>query len=283
MKKRGDNDMTSSEMQISEGELSAMTLDLEEMHQATLPKMKAAAAEWSERNRDLPADEARNGTGRLHGPTRRNFLVGAGAAVGGLVLAACSSKSSTTGTTGTTAAGGSGTSAASGLTGDLAVANLAAGLENLAVQTYQKAIDAVTSNQLQGIPPAIVTFAMTAQKQHKDHAAAWNSILTSASKPAQSGVDITVRDAYVTPMFPTVKDAGTLGTFALGLEDAAAATYLFGIQNALTDPGAIKIAASIQPVEMQHSAILNLVLGKYPVPNSFAQTTGHANPTDMIG
>jgi len=272
--------MTSSEMQISEGELSAMTRDLEEMHQATLPKMQEAAAEWSERNRDLGTDD---GKGRFSGPTRRNFLFGAGAAVGGLVLAACSSKSST-GTTGTTTAGGSGTTAAaSGLTGDLAVANLAAGLENLAVQTYQKAIDAVTSNQLQGIPPAIVAFAMTAQKQHKDHAAAWNSILTSAGKTAQSGVDITVRDAYVTPMFPTVKDAGTLGTFALGLEDAAGATYLFGIQNALTDPGAIKIAATIQPVEMQHSAILNLVLGKYPVPNSFAQTTGHANPTDMIG
>ncbi|MDP9073513.1 MAG: ferritin-like domain-containing protein, partial [Actinomycetota bacterium] len=230
------------------------------------------------------AERNRATVGRFGGSTRRNFLVGAGAVAGGLVLAACSSKKSSTSTTGTTAPGSSDTSAGGGgLTGDLAVANLAAGLENLAVQTYQKAIDAVTSNALQGIPMAIVVFAQTAQKQHKDHAAAWNSILTSAGKPAQSGVDITVRDAYVTPMFPTVKDAGTLGTFALGLEDAAGATYLFGIQNALTDPGAIKIAATIQPVEMQHSAILNLVLGKYPVPNSFAQTTGHANPTDMIG
>lgn len=54
-----------------------------------------------------------------------------------------------------------------------------------------------------------------------------------------------------------------MAKLALTLEDAAAATYLetFGV---VTGRQAIETAAPIQPVEMQHGAILNLVLGQYP-------------------
>jgi hypothetical protein len=34
---------------------------------------------------------------------------------------------------------------------------------------------------------------------------------------------------------------------------------------------------------MQHSAILNLLLGKYPVPDSFAKVDGARPPSDKIG
>ena len=37
------------------------------------------------------------------------------------------------------------------------------------------------------------TFATTAQAQHKDHAAAWNGVLTGAGKKAVTGVDLTVK------------------------------------------------------------------------------------------
>jgi len=40
-------------------------------------------------------------------------------------------------------------------------------------------------------------------------------------------------------------------------------------------------AATIQPVEMQHAAILNFVLGRYPVPFGFARTTGAATLSDV--
>jgi hypothetical protein len=63
----------------------------------------------------------------------------------------------------------------------------------------------------------------------------------------------------------------------------AGATYLNGIQNALRDTGAIKNAASIQPVEMQPAAILDFVLGTYPIPDSFATTDGARGPSDQIG
>jgi hypothetical protein len=124
---------------------------------------------------------------------------------------------------------------------------------------------------------------MTAQSHHKQHAAAWNSILTGAGKPAVTGVDQTVKTGVIDPGFAAVKTVPDLAKLALGLENVAAATYLNGIQNALQDTGAIKVAASIQPVEMQHAAILNFVLGEYPVPDSFSKTDGARTPSDTIG
>jgi hypothetical protein len=285
MTKRGDmknSDMKPSQMQISEHELTVMTKDLDEIHHATLPAMHDAVAEWSELQHELRAEST---AAPRRGASRRGFLIGAGAGVGGLLLAACS-KSKTTGTTNNTTAS---TAAASGVgkgnpyTGDLAVAALAASLENLAVATYQAGLDAATAGKLGAVPPAIATFAMTAQKQHKDHAGAWNSIITNAGKTAISGVDTTVKNAVVTPGFAAVKDIPGLAKFALTLEDAAAATYLNAIQNALTSASAIKIAATIQPVEMQHAAVLHFVLGDYPVPDSFAKTDGARPLSDTIG
>lgn len=259
--------MKKAQMQITERELLAMTRDVDEMHSATLPKMQEAIAELRE----------------SRGTTRRGFLVGAaGLSAGAVLIAACGSDSAdtaaSTGSSSSVTSSGSG-----GLTGDLAIAALAASLENLAVQTYQAGLDAATAGKLGTVPPAIAVFATTVQSHHKDHAAAWNSILTGAGETAVTGVDKTVQDAVVTPGFAQVKNVVDLAKFAIGLEDVAAATYLNGIQSAIQDVGAIKVAGSIQPVEMQHSAILHFVLGDYPVPDAFAKTDGARGPDDVIG
>jgi hypothetical protein len=260
-------------MQISEAQLSSLTQDLDDMHRATLPKMQEAIAE-------LRSDE---------GASRRTFLFGAaGLTAGALVVVACGSDNNAsnrasggivTPSSSSSSSGGSG----GGLTGDLAVAALAASLENLAVQTYQAGLDAAAQGKLGMVPPAIATFATTVQMQHKDHAAAWNSILTGAGKPAVTGVDKTVQDAVVTPALANVHNVVDLAKLALQLEDVAAATYLNGIQNVLQDVAGIKVSGSIQPVEMQHSAVLHLVLGDYPIPDSFAKVDGARTPTDTIG
>lgn len=259
-------------MEISERELNALTNDLDEMHHDALPKMHSAAEELVELNGLF-----RGGIEKLGATatSRRTFLLGAGAVAGGLTLAACGGKSSNG-----KASGGGGNQK---LSGDLSVAALAASLENLAVQTYQAGLDAASKGALGAVPPAVATFAMTAQSHHRDHAAAWNSILTKAGKNAITGVDQTVNDAVVKPGFAEVKDVVGLAKFALGLENVAAATYLNGIQNAISDKGAIAVAASIQPVEMQHAAILNFVLGQYPIPDAFAKTDGARGPDDKIG
>ncbi len=119
------------EIQISEAELTAMTRDLDEMHRATLPKMHEAIAELRE-----------------GGSTRRGFLVGAaGLTAGALIIAACGSDNSNKPAAGGTASAGTGGSGEK-LTGDLAIAALAASLENLAVNTYQAGLDAATAGKL---------------------------------------------------------------------------------------------------------------------------------------
>ncbi len=158
---------------------------------------------------------------------------------------------------------------------------MAASLENLAVGTYQAAIDAVTQGKLTGVPDAVVTFAQTAQSQHKDHAAAWNAVLTGAGKQAISGVDVTVKKG-VDKAFAKVTDVPGLASLALDLENVAAATYIAAI-GVVKSPAGIKTAATIQPVEMQHAAILNYLLGQYPVPDAFAKSTGARPVSDKIG
>lgn len=261
-------------IEISERELRSMTTDLDDMHRATLPVMQEALAEWAELNHQV-----RTGIARVT-PSRRGFLLGAGVALGGIALAACGSSSRSSSntaatTTPTTVAGGG------KLTGDLAVVALAAGLENLAAQTYGAGITAATAGKLGAVPPAVVDFAKTVQAQHVEHAAAWNAVLAGANQPKVTGVDKTVQDEVVAPAFAKVTDAAGLAALALELENVAAATYLEAI-SVVSAPAGIKTAATIEPVELQHAAILSFVLGKYPVPDTFTKMDGARPLTDVI-
>jgi len=251
-------------MAISERELTVMTNDLEQIHNDVgMPAMQRALSEWTERSRT----------------SRRGFLIGAGALAGGAVLAACSSNSSSSTTT--TKAASSGSSTAGKLTGDLAVAALAASLENLAVAAYGDVLTAAGANKLGTIPPAVATFVTTVKGQHAQHAQAWNSAIVAAGHAA-----VTTPDPVLTPVivadFKKVTDVTGAAKLALTLEDVAAATYQSAI-SAVKATSSVKVAASIQPVEMQHAAILNFVLGQYPVPNAFSPTASARPLTDYTG
>jgi len=262
---------------ITETELARMTNDLDDTHHETLPTMRDSLAEWSDSDGDI-----RRGITRLVSTpsSRRAFLLGGGAVLGGVALVGSGAGSGLAAAATRTSAA---VPAASGqkLTGDLAVVALAASLENLAVGTYQAGIDAATKGSLGAVPPAVVTFAQTAQSHHKDHAAAWNAVLTGAGKQAVTGVDMTVKKS-VDKAFAKVTDVPGLAKLALDLEDAAAATYLAAI-DVVKNPAGIKTAASIQPVEMQHAAVLHFLLGEYPVPDAFAKRNGARPATDTIG
>lgn len=253
------------DMAVSEAELTALTDDLEERHRETLPAMRAAVTEWTE----VHGRQAR-------AMSRRGFLAGSGLLVaGGAVLAACGSSGSASSGATTSGAGGS---AAAGAGVDVQAGAMAASLENLAVFAYNAGIQAAQAGKLGAVPPAVVTFATTAKAQHQDHADAWNAIVTAAGYQK-----VTATDPAVTPMvqsaFAQVNDVAGLAKLALQLEDVAAATYLNGV-GVLTSHQAIATAATIQPVEMQHAAILNFVLGRYPVPAAFAATDGARPPGD---
>ena len=254
---------TPEPMAISEAELITLTQGLDDLHHDVgMPAMRAAVDRWT--------DEIRT--------SRRGFLLGAGAVVGGAVLAACSTSSSPSTTT--TTMGGSGTTTAK-LTGDLAVAALAASLENLAVAAYGDVLTAASAGKLGTVPPAVGTFVTTVKAQHAQHAQAWNSAITAAGHPAVTGPDKALVPTVDTA-FAKVTDVGGAAKLALMLEDIAGATYQLAV-SAVKAKSSIQVAASIQPVELQHAAILNFVLGQYPVPNAFSPVAGARTLSDYTG
>jgi Ferritin-like domain len=247
-------------------ELLALTRELDEMHEdAGQPALRAAVAD-------------------MRGTTRRTFLLGAGAAVAGgaalvggstalPVLAGASSRRAPA----ASAPAGTGSFPPAGLTGDLAVAAVAASLENLAVFAYNAGLSAASAGKLGTVPPAVAAFATTVKGQHEQHAAAWNAVLKSHGK-----APVTVTNPSLTPTvqsdFAKVTDVTGLAELALTLETVAAQTYQVETAKLKSD-AAVGLSASIQPVEMQHIAILYYVLGKYPGVQTASGTPLAFNPT----
>jgi hypothetical protein len=257
-------------MAISEHELNAMTSELDLLHGETFGGVAKTLDEFS-------ANLAHISRGSSTG--RRSFLVGAGGAAVLATVAACSSSGGSTKASGSPAAPGSTTGMASRYTGDLKVVALAAALENLAVTAYTGALAAAGKGTYGTVPPAVATFITTAMKQHKDHAAAWNGVLMKASLPAVTGAPLTITKDQVA-MLNAAKSVPDVAMLALNLENAAAQTYTFATAN-VTDAGGIMTAATIQPVEAMHAAILSFVLGRYPVPDAYIGVSGAVPPTAL--
>ena len=230
-------------------------------------------------------------TSMATGPfSRRRLLAGAGVIGAALVAAACGSDAKTStstpaaassstpaaGTTGattasSTAATTAGTTAApaDGAATDGKIATLAAGLEVLAVGTYKAALDAATAGKLGAVPPAVATFVTTAMGHHQMHLDAWNKVLKAAGAP-----EVTAPNAKLKPVvdeaFGKVTDVVGAAKLALLLEQIAAATYQSAIP-VISNKDAVKLAGSIQIIDFQHAAVLNFVLGNYPVPDTFGK------------
>ncbi|GAB2459731.1 ferritin family protein [Jatrophihabitans fulvus] len=276
---------TKGDLQISEHELDAMTRQLDEMHQETFPGVRRTMDEFAA---NVAHEQGQNPDLRIPGFGRRGFLAGVGGVALLGTLAACSSDGGSGGGSGspseapTSSAMGSGSSSSAGgskYTGDLKVVALAAALENLAVGAYTLAIQAAGAGKLGAVPKSVATFAATAMSQHKDHAAAWNGVLGKANLPKITGTPVTIAADQVKQL-KAATSVADVAKLALGLEEAAAQTYLFAASN-VTDTGGIMTAATIEPVEQMHAAILNFVLGQYPVPVSFLGTDKAAS-TDML-
>jgi LmbE family N-acetylglucosaminyl deacetylase len=276
---------------LSEAELRAMTTDLDALHHdLTLPALKESLAEWTDdiRSRADAGHDSDAAQRRLF--DRRRFLTGAAGTAGGVaglaLLAACSGSSSSsssssaaaaataTGTAAVAAAGGEGQA----LSGDLQVVAMAASLENSGIATYMAGIKAAAAGKLGTVPPAVVTFAETAMAQHQDHQKAWNAVLTAAGKQPVTAVDAVIQPT-INAAFAKVTTVTGLAELALLVENTAGETYQNGL-SVITSAAGIKTAASIQPVEFQHAAILYFVLGKYPVPQAFTGVSLARSPSD---
>ena len=159
------------------------------------------------------------------------------------------------------------------------MAAVAASLENLAVFAYTAGLSAATAGKLGTVPPAVATFATTVKGQHQQHADAWNAVLKSHGK-----APVTVTNPKLTPVvqadFAKVTDVTGLAELALTLETIAAQTYQAETAK-LKSSAAIALSSSIQPVEMQHIAVLYYVLGKYPGAQTASGTPLAFNPTSQ--
>ncbi len=196
-----------------------------------------------------------------NGSSRRAFMIGAGVASAGALIAACGGST----TSGSSSPGAS--SSAAGTSGDLAIAKVAASLEVLAVGTYKAAGAAASGGKLGPVPAAGAMFVSTAMQQHQAALDMWNQTLASANMPAVTTPPADLNQT-VQQMFSQVTDFGGAAKLALLLEQTAADTYLKAVSQ-LKGKDAIQLAGSIQIIDQQHAAILLYVLGQYPVPDVF--------------
>jgi hypothetical protein len=112
--------------------------------------------------------------------------------------------------------------------------------------------------------PAVLQAATTFAGHHQEHGAAFGAAAGSAStkKANQKLVDM------IAPQIQAAADEKAVLEIAYGLENAAAATYLFAL-GALTSKAALQLTASILPVESQHAIVLGTVLGKPATDTTF--------------
>ncbi len=248
-----------AEMAISERELAVLTRELDELHTSTFPQLRKTL--------DMLAGNLGH---VVHNPsTRRGFFLGAVGAVALGAAAACAGGPA--GQPGPSSPAVPPPARPETYPGDLKVVALAAALENLAVIAYGGALKKAGAGELGTVPPATTVFIQTVMKQHADHAQAWNAVLSKAGKPTIDDVPLSITQEQLV-LYSNAKSVPDVVRLALNLENVAAQTYTFATAN-VSDPAGIMTAASIQPVEAMHAAILNFVLGQYPVPDTFIGVT----------
>jgi hypothetical protein len=166
------------------------------------------------------------------------------------------------------------------LEGDLSVAALLVSMENLLVGLYSEGLE--NKEKFGDLPPPVLALVTTAQRQHRDHAAAWNGILTGAGKPGITGVNLTVKAATIDVPLARARDYGALLSICQDVGNLTASTYQAAM-GALSNVAAIKVAASIQAVEHEHVGVLNFLLGRNLPADSFGHVDGARTTTDRIG
>ena len=270
-------------LQISEAELRAMTKHMNEMHAETFPVLHEALGDFGSSLRGKIRDFGR------HSASRRGFLIGSGVTLGTAFVAACSTgkdspKAAAGGNSSASSGAAAGSSSASGssMGKDIAALSTNASLENLAVFAYMSALAEAPKGKFgPTVPPAVAEFAKHAMMQHKDHAAAFNAALKNAGAKEFTDPNPALAPTVI-KLFGAVKDVPGLANLALTLENTAGATYVKQM-GTLTNPDALKAVATIAPVERQHAAILNFVLGNYPVPDTFVKLDEQKGSSASLG
>jgi hypothetical protein len=235
-------------MEITEHSLKAMLKAVDDQHR---DGMRTMTTDIQELHRE---------TGTLRGEVSGSGLSPVGLGVGGAALAL-----------GATAGALALLASPAFAAGDGDIAAFAQSVELAAVAAYTAAASSGLVKT-----PGVLTAATLFAGHHKEHAAAFGS---AAGKTATNKENPKLL-AAVSKQLSGAKDENSVIEIAYGLENAAAATYLFAL-GALQSAAALQLTASILPVESQHAVVLGEVLGKsatdiFP---SFTTTDGFVDPT----
>jgi len=136
---------------------------------------------------------------------------------------------------------------------DVSALQTAAGLENLAVSTYQTAL---------GLPfiggdaanPVVKAFAMRTMGQHGEHAMAFNAAARRLGGRPQTGPDPRYAP-MVRAKVPTITGPLDVVGLAISLEDVATQTYVKDV-GVVSTAELRQLFAGVAGVESQHRAIL---------------------------
>lgn len=215
-------------MEISERQLRQMAAEVDDLQNEGMATMASDIGELHAETRLFRSD-------------RRNFLKHAG--VGGAALTIGSSVLPISRLM---------PAFAQGLTdGDIAA--YAESVELTAVAAYTAAAN---SGKLQ---PAVKDVGVIFAKHHQAHADAFGG---AAGGKATKKPNAKLLEALGPELTKAIAGGQVkILEFALIVENAAVATYMFAL-GALTTPAAMKLTASILPVESQHATVLATALGK---------------------
>jgi hypothetical protein len=209
-------------MEISERELRALTMEVNEQH-------RDGMAQFPMQIRELHEGEGR----RLLAPPRPGTLIGATLVVGAIALPLASAIK------------------AYAADGDGGIAAFAESVELAAVEAYKAAAG---SGKVK--TPAVLEAATMFAGHHQEHAAAFGA---AAGAGATKKPNPKLLEAVGGQLAGAADEAAIL-KIAFDLENAAAATYIFAL-GALTSKAALQLTASILPVEAQHAVVLGTVIG----------------------
>lgn len=155
---------------------------------------------------------------------------------------------------------------------DLDALEFAASLEVVAEAAYREGVAELTAGRLGEIPPAGSELLQSAANQHSQCLAAINELLEGAGRtPVEQGDD-EFESSVVTPALAAATGWVEIASLARAIEATLGATYLQSIHSTLQSPTALRLAGGIQAVAQKRVAILNFMLGGYPVPDTFQKT-----------
>jgi rubrerythrin len=146
---------------------------------------------------------------------------------------------------------------------DVAIMNVALGLEHQAIAAYM----AGAGTKLLSDP--VLQVAVKFMKQHQEHRDALaKTIKAFGGKPVEAKANYDVAKIASEVGVKELKTEADIVTLAMKLEAQATSAY-YGAIPGIASKDVLKAAVSIMADEAQHTAILRNALGQDPVPSAF--------------